>query len=129
MRCAAATCWSWPRSAPECTSTPPSTGSRETARPARPRRAVPRLTAQRVLQLHQQAVRFVAPAVLEPPQVVVVDEEDVAARVERPAQAGVRPQRARLGVVLQEAVELEIGGEVQAHPRAHQREIEGALGQ
>jgi hypothetical protein len=69
----------------------------------------------------------VQPAILDLAQVVVVDHEQVAARVERPAQARVRAEGALRSVVLQEAVEQQVGREVQPHLGADEGEVEVAL--
>ena len=77
--------------------------------------------------LTRSSLPLLPPAVLELAEVVVVDQEEVAPRVEGPTQAGVRAEGAVLSVVLQEAVELEVRREVEAHLGPHDGQVEVAL--
>src|SRR5262249_60177796 len=57
--------------------------------------------------------------------VVVVDDEEIPVGLERPADPVVRAQLAALGIVLGEAAELDVRGEVQLHPHPQQVLREG----
>src|SRR5215203_5663370 len=54
----------------------------------------------RVLKFDQELIRIEPPAIQQIPYVVVVDDEEIAGRAERPPQSRVAAQRAADGVVL-----------------------------
>ena len=52
------------------------------------------------------------------PEIVIIDDEEIAQRRERPSQTGVGAEEIRVAVVLHVTVHLQIGRDVEAHPRA-----------
>ena len=80
------------------------------------------LKPPRVLNFHRQLIRNEFPAIVadSPDQVVIIDEEDVAERVEGPAQLVVGAQLPALRIILRQAAQLEIGGKIQLQPGAEQ---------
>ena len=81
---------------------------------------------EHVLQLDDEAVCLAAPAVSKPVHVIVVDNEPVAFGTEVPSQARVGSDRIADVVVLDEAIELKVGRDVQPNARSHERLVEAA---
>src|SRR5512145_197165 len=98
------------------------TASRDTAQ--LPQQCVllsPFLRPPGVLDFHDQRIRLEVPAprfaVAERAlQIVVIDNEQITSRAERPSHTRVRAHRVALVVILNEAAQLQVGREFELQP-------------